>query len=230
MCWIRQSSDFVLGFREETDARNCLGALKDRFTKFGLELHPEKTRLIEFGRHAAARRSQRGDDPPETFDFLGFTHISGKNRNGMFIIRRISALKKLKAKLKELKDKLKRMVHWDLAEVGSWLSSVYKGWCNYHAVPLNSTAKQRGQVLFSRAITRTPLVNNGPVPFLFPCPQNFGSKSWISHGDTEARRPRWERQFRRPTKRDHDPHSASTGIRNGPDKRQSRVSQGITSV
>ena len=135
---VRYADDFVLGFREETDARSCLGALKDRFAKFGLELHPEKTRLIEFGRHAAAHRSQRGEGPPETFDFLGFTHISGKTRKGRFTIRRISALKKMKAKLEELKGKLKRMVHWDLAEVGSWLSSVYRGWCNYHAVPWNS--------------------------------------------------------------------------------------------
>jgi group II intron reverse transcriptase/maturase len=136
---VRYADDFVLGFREEIDAQRCLGALKERFAKFHLELHPEKTRLIEFGRFAAARRSKRGEGPPETFDFLGFTHISGKTRKGYFTIRRISALKKMKAKLKELKDKLKRMVHWDLAEVGSWLSSVYKGWCNYYAVPLNST-------------------------------------------------------------------------------------------
>ena len=136
---VRYADDFVLGFREENDAKRCLEALKERFAKFHLELHPEKTRLIEFGRSAAARRSQRDEGPPETFDFLGFTHISGKTRKGYFTIRRISALKKMKAKLQELKDKLKRMVHWDLAEVGSWLSSVYKGWCNDHAVPWNST-------------------------------------------------------------------------------------------
>ena len=136
---VRYADDFVLGFREEIDAQRCLGALKERFAKFGLELHPEKTRLIEFGRFAAERRSKRGEGPPETFDFLGFTHISGKTRKGFFTIRRISALKKLKAKLQELKGKLKRMVRQDLAAVGSWLSSVYKGWCNYHAVPLNST-------------------------------------------------------------------------------------------
>ena len=135
---VRYADDFVIGFRAEIDAQRCLEALKERFAKFHLELHPEKTRLIEFGRQATERRAARGDDPPETFDFLGFTHISGRARKGHFIIRRISALKKLKGKLKELKDKLKKMVHSDLAEVGAWLSSVYKGWCNYHAVPLNS--------------------------------------------------------------------------------------------
>ncbi|WP_261340375.1 reverse transcriptase domain-containing protein, partial [Schlesneria paludicola] len=121
---VRYADDFVLGFQEEIDAKCCLGALKERFAKFHLELHPEKTRLLEFGRFAAERRSKRGEGPPETFDFLGFTHISGKTSKGDFTIRRISALKKLKGKLIELKDKLKRMVHWDLAEVGSWLSSV----------------------------------------------------------------------------------------------------------
>ena len=136
---VRYADDFVLGFQEEIDAKCCLEALQERFAKFHLELHPEKTRLIEFGRFAAERRSKRGEGPPETFDFLGFTHISGKTRKGDFTIRRITALKKLKAKLHELKGKLQRMVHRDLAEVGSWLTSVFKGWCNYHAVPGNST-------------------------------------------------------------------------------------------
>jgi group II intron reverse transcriptase/maturase len=134
---VRYADDFVLGFHEEIDAQRCLGALKERFTKFGLELHPEKTRLIEFGRYAAERRSKRGDGPPETFDFLGFTHICGTTKKGGFSIKRISAIKKLKAKLKELKDKLTKKMHMELAEVGSWLSSVFRGWCNYHAIPGN---------------------------------------------------------------------------------------------
>jgi RNA-directed DNA polymerase len=135
---VRYADDFVIGFREEIDARKCLGALQERFAKFHLELHPEKTRLIEFGRFAAVNRSQRGDGPPETFDFLGFTHISGTTRKGDFTIHRISAKKKTQAKLKELKGKLIRMMHWDLAEVGSWLTSVMKGWYQYYAVPGNS--------------------------------------------------------------------------------------------
>ena len=134
---IRDADDFVLGFREEIDAKCCLEALKDRFARFHLELHPEKTRLIQFGRFAAEQRSKRGDDPPETFDFLGFTHACGTTRKGKFTIKRISATKKTKAKLTELKDELKRMMHCDLAAVGSWLSSVYRGWCQYYAVPGN---------------------------------------------------------------------------------------------
>jgi hypothetical protein len=112
---VRYADDFVLGFREEIDAKRCLGALKERFTKFGLELHPEKTRLIEFGRYAAERRSRRGDAPPETFDFLGFTHICGKTRKGDFTIKRISAIKKLRSKVKELKVELRKRMHMDLA-------------------------------------------------------------------------------------------------------------------
>ena len=134
---VRYADDFVLGFREEIDAKRCLGALKERFTKFGLELHPEKTRLIEFGRYSAERRSRRGDTPPETFDFLGFTHICGKTRKGDFTIKRISAIKKLRSKVKELKDELRKRMHMDLATVGSWLRSVYRGWCQYHAIPGN---------------------------------------------------------------------------------------------
>jgi hypothetical protein len=134
---VRYADDFVLGFREEIDAKRCLGALKERFTKFGLELHPEKRRLIEFGRYAAERRSRRGDTPPETFDFLGFTHICGKTRKGDFTIKRISAIKKLRSKVKELKDELHKRMHMDLATVGSWLRSVYRGWCQYHAIPGN---------------------------------------------------------------------------------------------
>lgn len=155
---VRYADDFVLGFREETDAQRCLGALKDRFAKFGLELHPEKTRLIEFGRFAAGRRSKRGEDPPENFDFLGFTHVCGKTRAGYFKIHRISAMKKVRAKLQELKGKLKRMMHCDLAAVGAWVSSVFRGWCNYYAVPGNWKRMQQFrtaiQDLWYRALRR----------------------------------------------------------------------------
>jgi group II intron reverse transcriptase/maturase len=140
---VRYADDFVIGFREESDAKRCLAALRERFTKFGLELHPEKTRLIEFGRYASERRSKRGDGPPETFDFLGFTHISGKTRKGDFTIRRISSIKKLRNKLRELKDTLRRKMHLDLTQVGSWVLSVLRGWCNYHAIPGNSVRLQQ---------------------------------------------------------------------------------------
>ena len=134
---VRYADDFVIGFREEADARRCLAALRERFAKFGLELHPEKTRLIEFGRYAEERRARRGEGPPETFDFLGFTHISGKTRRGDFTIHRKTSRKKFQAKLKEIRNKLSRRIHDDLSQVGAWLKSVFRGWCQYYAVPGN---------------------------------------------------------------------------------------------
>jgi group II intron reverse transcriptase/maturase len=134
---VRYADDFVIGFREESDARRCLVDLKERFTKFGLELHPEKTRLIEFGRYAEERRAKRGAGPPETFDFLGFTHISGKTRRGDYTIHRKTSKKKFRTKLAGLKNELARRRHQDLATVGAWLQSVYRGWCQYYAVPGN---------------------------------------------------------------------------------------------
>ena len=150
------ADDFVIGFREESDAKCCMAALRERFTQFGLELHPDKTRLIEFERSAAERRSKRGDDPPETFDFLSFTHISGTTRKGNFTIRRISSAKKLHNKLRELKDKLKRKMHLDLAQVGSWLSSVYRGWCNDHAIPGNSPRLQQFRTALPATLAPRP--------------------------------------------------------------------------
>lgn len=136
---VRYADDFVIGFREEPDARRCLAALKERFATFGLALHPEKTRLIDFGRYAEERRAKRGDGPPETFDFLGFTHISGKTRRGDFTIHRKTSRKKFQAKLADLKEKISRRRHDDLAQVGAWLQRVVRGWYQYYAVPGNYT-------------------------------------------------------------------------------------------
>jgi len=155
---VRYADDFVIGFREESDARKCLAVLGDRLAKFGMELYREKTRLIEFGRYAEERRAKRGDGPPETFDFLGFTHISGKTRRGDFTIHRKTSRKKFQAKLAELKETLTRRRHDDLARVGEWLRSVYRGWCQYYAVPGNSTRLQQFrdaiQVIWLRIIRR----------------------------------------------------------------------------
>jgi group II intron reverse transcriptase/maturase len=134
---VRYADDFVIGFREESDARRCLADLKERLIKFGLELHPEKTRLIEFGRYAEERRAKRGEGLPETFDFLGFTHISGKTRRGDYTIHRRTSRKKFQAKLADLKERLSRNKHTDLAQTGGWLASVIRGWYQYYAVPGN---------------------------------------------------------------------------------------------
>jgi RNA-directed DNA polymerase len=134
---VRYADDFVIGFQHRSDAERCLGELRERFCKFGLELHPEKTRLIEFGRFAAERRAHRGQGKPETFNFLGFTHISGKTRKGAFTIQRKSIAKKMRAKLQELKAILDRRLHEKVSVTGRWLRSVVQGWFNYHAVPGN---------------------------------------------------------------------------------------------
>jgi hypothetical protein len=134
---VRYADDFVMGFQYRDDAERCLRELRDRLAKFGLELHPEKTRLIEFGRYAAERRSERGEGKPETFNFLGFTHCCGKTRRGAFTIKRKSIAKRMRAKLQEVKQQLIRQMHRTTTEVGAWLRSVVRGWFNYHAVPGN---------------------------------------------------------------------------------------------
>lgn len=105
--------------------------------KFGLRLHPGKTRLIEFGRYAEERRMKRGDGKPETFNYLGFTHYCGKTRKGWFTIKRQTIGKRMRAKLKEIKEELRRRMHWGVGKVGRWLRAVVQGWFNYHAVPGN---------------------------------------------------------------------------------------------
>jgi len=135
---VRYADDSVLGFRYRSDAERFLRDWGDRLQQFGLELHPDKTRLIEFGRFAAASRKQRGEGKPETFDFLGFTHICGQSRkNGKFLVLRKTMRKRLLTKLKELKEELRQRWHESVAELGRWLRSVVQGYFNYHAVPGN---------------------------------------------------------------------------------------------
>ena len=140
---VRYADDFVLGFQHRLEAERCLQELKERVGKFGLELHPEKTRLIEFGRFAAERRSEAGLGKPETFSFLGFTHYCGKTRKGAFTIKRQSMAKRMRAKLLEIKAQLRRHMQSTVAEMGAWLRSVVRGWLNYHAVPGNSPSLGR---------------------------------------------------------------------------------------
>jgi RNA-directed DNA polymerase len=135
---IRYADDFVMGFQHRADAERCLQELRGRFAKFGLELHPDKTRLIEFGRFAAERRAKRGLGKPETFTFLGFTHLCGQTRRGAFTIKRQTATKRMRAKLLEIKTRLRRLMHDTVTYVGEWLRAVVQGWFNYHAVPGNS--------------------------------------------------------------------------------------------
>jgi RNA-directed DNA polymerase len=155
---VRFADDFIMGFEYEDDAQRLLADLRERLAKFGLELHPDKTRLIEFGRHAARNRVARGLGKPETFDFLGFTHICGKTRAGRFGLRRITISKRLRAKLREVKTGLMRRRHLPVPEQGQWLASVVRGHLAYYAVPGNSAAANdfRDQVIrhWYRALRR----------------------------------------------------------------------------
>jgi RNA-directed DNA polymerase len=135
---VRFCDDFIVGFQYRFDAEQFLAELKERLRKFSLELHPEKTRLIEFGRFAAADRKQRQLGKPETFDFLGLTHICGTTRNGKFTVKRKTVRRRLRAKLKEVHAELRRRLHDPIPEVGQWLRSVVNGHCRYYGVTGNS--------------------------------------------------------------------------------------------
>jgi RNA-directed DNA polymerase len=190
-----------VGFENRAEAQRFLKAFGERLAKFGLELHPEKTRLIEFGRFAAPNRQQRGEGKPETFTFLGFTHYCGKRRsNGAFIVWRKTAKKRMVAKLCAIKAELRRRMHEPVRSVGEWLKKVVTGYYRYHAVPGNldrlrifghrlarlwwrilSRRSHRGDVSWARL---TPTLEKSiPVPrVLHPYPTE---RFLASH-------PRWE--------------------------------------
>ena len=137
MIIVRYADDVVVGFQYETDARRFRDAVQERLKEFALSLHPDKTRLIAFGRFAAADRVRKGLGKPETFNFLGFTFICGRSRKGKFLIKRKSRRDRMQAKLKEIKEKLRRRMHHHIREQGKWLRQVVRGYFAYHAVPTN---------------------------------------------------------------------------------------------
>jgi hypothetical protein len=156
---VRFADDIVLGFQSEMEARQFREELEERFRKFELELHPDKTRLIEFGPFAADNRRRRGEGKPETFDYLGFTHICAKKRsNGRFTVLRQTIRKRLQAKLNEVNAELRRRMHDPIPEQGRWLHSVVGGHIRYYGVPMNTPAlgRFRFQVgwLWHRALSR----------------------------------------------------------------------------
>jgi len=132
---VRYADDFVLGFQHRGDAERYRRDLTERLAGHGLELHPHKTRLIEFGRFAKANRRKRGEGKPETFDFLGFTHYCGQTRKGKFQLGRKPVAKRMSRKLKGIGETLRRRMHEDPKDVGNWLGQVLNGWLNYYAVP-----------------------------------------------------------------------------------------------
>jgi group II intron reverse transcriptase/maturase len=155
---VRYADDIVVGFEHEAEARCFLMNLRQRMEQFALSLHPEKTRLIEFGRFAAKNRTRRGLGKPETFNFLGFTHISGRSRQGGFQLQRKTRKDRMRAKLREIKEALWRRMHDSIPEQGKWLAQVVRGYFNYHAVPTNASSlgvfRYHVTNLWRRALTR----------------------------------------------------------------------------
>src|SRR5215468_7665494 len=140
MIIVRYADDLVVGFEHEGDARRFWDAMRERLQEFSLSLHPEKTRLIEFGRFAADRRAQRGVGKPETFTFLGFVFACGTSRRGKFLLKRKTRCDRVRVKLKEIKEELRKRMHQPIPEQGAWLKQVVTGFYNYHAVPTNAHA------------------------------------------------------------------------------------------
>jgi RNA-directed DNA polymerase len=140
MIIVRYADDVIVGFEREDDARRFLGEMRARLEEFALSLHPDKTRLIEFGRHAAANRKQRGLGKPETFAFLGFTLICGKSRQRHFQLQRKTRGDRMRARLKDIKVELRRRMHWPIPKQGKWLSQTVGGHFAYFAVPTNIRA------------------------------------------------------------------------------------------
>jgi group II intron reverse transcriptase/maturase len=155
---VRYADDIVVGFQHRAEAERFLAELRERFTKFGLELHPEKTRLLEFGPYAAENRRRAGKGKPETFNFLGFTHICAKKRNGRFTVVRQTIRGRLQAKLSEVKAELRRRLHDPIPQVGAWLGAVVRGHVRYYGVPMNGLAIARFRFLvgglWHRALVR----------------------------------------------------------------------------
>ena len=185
MIIVRYADDLVLGFQHENDARRFLDAMRARFEEFALQLHPDKTRLIEFGRHAAANREKRGLGKPETFNFLGFTHICGRSRRGKFLLKRKSRRDRVRAKLREIKEALRRRMHRPIPEQGSWLAQVIRGYFAYHAVPTNFAAlsKFRHQViwLWLRTLRRRSQTDDTPWTRMRKLADDFLPKPKILH-------------------------------------------------
>lgn len=147
---VRYADDYIVGFQHQRDAQRFLDELRDRLAQFALELAPEKTRLIEFGRFAAHNRRSRGQAKPETFDFLGFKHICSKTKNGRFMLKRITIGARMQAKLREIRIELRRRRHHSIPDQGKWLGSVVRGHMAYYAVPGNADA----MIAFHDQVTR----------------------------------------------------------------------------
>lgn len=198
---VRYADDFVVGFNRESDARRFLAELKGRLDKFSLILHPEKTRLIEFGRNAERNRTARGEGKPETFDFLGLTHICSRTRRGTgFLLKRHTNRAKMRSKLRAIKEELKRRRHHPIQEQGQWLRRVVGGYFNYHAVPTNigalNTFRKVVTALWRRVLRRRGQRDRTTWRAIYKLVDQWLPKSKILHPWPEQRfaanNPRWE--------------------------------------
>lgn len=183
---VRFADDFVVGFEHQVEAERFLAELRERFTRFGLELHPEKTRLIEFGRRARRNREDRGDrGAPGSFNFLGFTHSCGKTRKGGFTVLRQTMRKRWQAKLKAVKTELKARMHDPIPAVGKYLCSVVLGHVRYYGVPMNGPAicafrRAVGRVWW-RVLRRRSQGNHLPWPRMWPLLDTWLPPARICH-------------------------------------------------
>lgn len=189
---VRYADDLVLGFQLKADAVRFLEEFKERLAQFTLELHPEKTRLIEFGRYAAKDRQQRGAGKPSTFNFLGFTHYCGqRHKTGTFTVWRITAKTRMTAKLKAIKAELRRRMHARPGEVGAWLRKVVNGYYQYHAVPGNigqlSTFRQRVNRLWYQTLARRSQRARKRWEALVPMFERWIPRPHVLHPYPEAR-------------------------------------------
>jgi RNA-directed DNA polymerase len=200
MIIVRYADDIIVGFEHEADARRFLEDMRERLGEFALSLHPDKTRLIEFGRHAAGERERRGLGKPETFNFLGFTHICGKSRSGRFQLQRKTRADRMRAKLGQVKQGLRRCMHWTIPEQGKWLGRIVAGYFNYFAVPLNTRAMGafRGRIvdLWRGALRRRSQQDRTTWTTMAQLAREYLPKPQVLHPWPDARfavkHPRWE--------------------------------------
>jgi group II intron reverse transcriptase/maturase len=200
MIIVRYADDIIVGFEHEADARRFLGMMRERLGEFSLSLQPEKTRLIEFGRHAAESRKRRGQGKPETFNFLGFTFICGKSRRGKFQLKRKTRRDRMRAKLQVIKQELRRRMHQPIPVQGKWLAQVITGHFNYFAVPTNGRALASFRFfvidLWQRTLRRRSQRDRTTWKRIARLAHDFLPKPRILHPWPERRfaviHPRWE--------------------------------------
>jgi hypothetical protein len=198
MIIVRYPDDVVAGFEHEDDARRFLDAMRERMGEFSLTLHPYKTRLIAFGRYAAERRAKAGLGKPQTFDFLGFTFLCGRSRGGGFQVRRRSRRDRMRAKLREIKEELRRRMHQSIPDQGQWLRQIVQRVFAYHAVPTNERvmaafrstleAGGGGRQYFSHLSQPSP--NCGPASHGSSHPDRIASRRRCLRSGYRSRCPR----------------------------------------